>query len=667
VPKWGLTESQRAVQPWGLTEEYLRPGKVITDPIHGDVFVTTLEHLFIDTEPFQRLRRIKQLGSTHFVYPGATHSRFSHSLGALRVAQDLMDAVLDQRNNLHPERDLFQEWEGEPRQLYEDLRAAAIGPLVDGGSVANEFVEADRLFDRRVAEATIACRLGGLLHDLCHVPFGHSVEDELGILDPHDANEDRFERLWRRLDLPDDLEAQLVAGGLRAELRRLILSGVDGPPLTYPFVADIVGNTICADLLDYLERDHRMAGLPIALGRRFVSAFYVTPTGDPEIGRHMVLRIKRPDGRERTDVVTEVLKYLRYRYELSERALVHHAKLGADAMIGKALEMWYDVIWVASAEKILRRRHAQSDKSGSNFQAPRWLSDMDIGAVRARFEADLKPRDAKRVRLAAKTDLDVELSQYGDDELLERLSRLEDSVGPPARVAAIRELARGLRERRLFKPVATQHRPPKGAKRMFDEWGSPDARRGVEEDAAVWAGLEHRWQVLLWVPPPKMRLKIADVLVDDGEGVMTFFKYEEGGRGRGNDIYKAHEALWALGVYLVPMYARGPAEALARHKIVVRIAKRLNITFTQYEARFGKQAYLWPDILAAREAVKATYDARAVNEQPFLANDLLEAVQTNQVQARGLPPEDDPFAESWDSMFARYRQAAIARKASDES
>src|SRR5438270_1670740 len=163
MPKWGLTTAMRKAGPWGISETYLAAEKVVTDSTHGDIFFTRFEQLFADGPSFERLRRIKQLGNTHLVYPGATHSRFAHSLGSLRVAQDLLDAALDQRNNPHPVRDLFQEWEE----------------------------TAPEEFDRMVAEATIAARLGGLLHDLCHVPFGHSIEDELGILIPHDENEAR--------------------------------------------------------------------------------------------------------------------------------------------------------------------------------------------------------------------------------------------------------------------------------------------------------------------------------------------------------------------------------------------------------------------------------------------------------------------------------------------
>lgn len=168
MPKWGLTPSMRETEPWGLDVDWLQPGKVITDPVHGDIYLTKLETAFVDASPMQRLRRVYQLGTTHLVYPGASHTRFSHSLGALRVAQDLLDVVLDQRSGPRPAYDLFQQWANDwPREEYE----------------------------KRIAEATILARLGGLLHDLCHVPFGHSIEDDLGILEAHDENRARFDAL----------------------------------------------------------------------------------------------------------------------------------------------------------------------------------------------------------------------------------------------------------------------------------------------------------------------------------------------------------------------------------------------------------------------------------------------------------------------------------------
>ncbi len=77
--------------------------KVIRDSIHGDVFLTDLEFDIIDTPEFQRLRRIKQLGTTYLVYPSANHTRFEHSIGALHLAGRIADRLMlpdEERRNV---------------------------------------------------------------------------------------------------------------------------------------------------------------------------------------------------------------------------------------------------------------------------------------------------------------------------------------------------------------------------------------------------------------------------------------------------------------------------------------------------------------------------------------------------------------------------------------
>jgi uncharacterized protein len=70
----------------------------IRDPVHNliefssDQFEHTLWRL-IQTESFQRLRRIRQLGFTEFVFPGATHTRFAHSIGVFHVARQLLSVI----------------------------------------------------------------------------------------------------------------------------------------------------------------------------------------------------------------------------------------------------------------------------------------------------------------------------------------------------------------------------------------------------------------------------------------------------------------------------------------------------------------------------------------------------------------------------------------------
>ena len=66
----------------------------IYDPLHGFIEITPLMKRFIDTEEFQRLRDLKQLGATVFVFPSANHTRFEHSLGVSYYAGMMMQSLI---------------------------------------------------------------------------------------------------------------------------------------------------------------------------------------------------------------------------------------------------------------------------------------------------------------------------------------------------------------------------------------------------------------------------------------------------------------------------------------------------------------------------------------------------------------------------------------------
>ena len=65
----------------------------IHDPIHGTVTITHIMKMIIDTPEFQRLRDLKQLGASYFVFPSATHTRFEHSIGVSHLAGKLMETL----------------------------------------------------------------------------------------------------------------------------------------------------------------------------------------------------------------------------------------------------------------------------------------------------------------------------------------------------------------------------------------------------------------------------------------------------------------------------------------------------------------------------------------------------------------------------------------------
>lgn len=623
MPAWGLSEEQRTIEsgmgPWGLHPGLLSPAKVTTDPVHGDIYTTWLEQTIVDSPPFQRLRRIRQLGTTHLVYPGATHTRFSHSLGALRVAQDLLDAVLTQHEGRHPVSDLVTQWRPT------DTRA------------------------RHIARSIVLARLGALLHDLGHVPFGHSIEDDLKVLVEHDANEDRFVVLWGQLaefvrervrgseHFRGENEPALATldtllnenGELQGELRPMVVS--KGPhtkdlgELAYPFAADLVGNTICADLLDYLLRDHLYTGLPVALGRRFMTAFFIVPEGRGEFEKRLALNIMR-DGHERTDVVTELLKALRYRYELSERALVHHAKLSADAMLGKALELWSDALWLqAACERIAGFDDAEELRRRGDVEEMRQRFHDRLAAEYERDVVD-KGREVHEVDLVVRRKLEDELVDAGDDGLLEKLAafrglketdtRVQAAGGFSPRVLELHrhtgELASAFLQRRLFKVAGRVGIEDAPAQELYDNIGKDARRRSdVERAAERFAGLRGGPQVLIWLPNPTMRVKVAEVLVDDGNHIDRFAAYEAPRARRGSDIYGGHSRLWGLWIFTRPDMTKAQ-----REDVLAYLAERLGVAWEQQREHWGSAYWQWVDQLIL---------ARLLNGEPG-DNDVQELV-----------------------------------------
>lgn len=647
MPEWGLTKEMRASRPYGLHEWWLEPGKVITDPIHGDIFVTRLEQAFLDTPPMQRLRRVRQLGTTHLVYPGATHTRFAHSLGAVRAVQDLLDVAMGQRNRNHPVPDLFDEWEREERRDGAAAHTTAKGELAVAEAPADSG-SARTIRRRKLGEATVLARLGALLHDVGHLPYGHSIEDDLDLLTPHDENTSRFRRLWAEMLSAIEESARIVGhrqnrsaavieervgalaplregGPLYESLRPLILSkeedeaGNKVDPADrlddYPFVADIVGNTICADLLDYLERDHRFTGLPMSLGQRFMSSFYVIPGGVGGIyKRRMALLIHR-DGRPRQDVVTEIIKHLRYRYELQERVLVHHLKLTADAMIGKMIELWHEAERSA-IEELEADAHAAalagvphdfenagsgaSDVTGDKRAEARRL--RAVGNPETAEDRDTRDDDPRRAANRAKEDqskriaqwrLEQMLLEHGDDGVLEHL-RLGSGRDSPMAVAS-QELAGRLLDRSLYQHVANAT-AAFAAKDLHKAFGKAACRRELESKAAHHAELDEDWHVILWVPGPKMRLKLAEVLVDHGEGIAKFVDFS----AKGSDIYEDHKRLWTISVFVHPTVD----EAKTR-MVLAKLAQLMRVSWDRYQDQLGPDPDTSPQHLAAIEVCRA--------------------------------------------------------------
>ncbi|KAL3859513.1 hypothetical protein ACJMK2_009730, partial [Sinanodonta woodiana] len=206
--------------------------KVFNDPIHGHIELHPLCVKIIDTPQFQRLRYIKQLGSCYFVYPGASHNRFEHSIGVCHLAGQLAHAL--QRHQ--PELD--------------------------------------------ISDKDVLCvQIAGLCHDLGHGPYSHLFDQKfIPVIRP--------ERKWKHEDASVEMFDYLIEDnsipyqeyGLDKQDITFIKEQIAGPcrktkDKEWPyegrssvkgFLYEIVANKrngIDVDKWDYFSRDCHMLGI----------------------------------------------------------------------------------------------------------------------------------------------------------------------------------------------------------------------------------------------------------------------------------------------------------------------------------------------------------------------------------------------------------------------
>ena len=189
----------------------------VRDPVHGLIVfggrdrrgneTDRIAWRLLDTREFQRLRRIRQLGFADLIYPGATHTRFAHSIGVYHVARRLVDVIARQQGSAH-----------------------------DAGRA-------------RVA------LLAALLHDVGHGPFSHAFEsaaEAMGLTKRH-----------------EDWSAEIVRGD--TEINRVLREADEQLPdrvgallkeeSSKDIYAAVVSSQFDADRLDYIQRDWMMTGV----------------------------------------------------------------------------------------------------------------------------------------------------------------------------------------------------------------------------------------------------------------------------------------------------------------------------------------------------------------------------------------------------------------------
>ncbi|OHX57194.1 hypothetical protein BB776_00160, partial [Planococcus salinarum] len=176
--------------------------KVFKDPVHRYIHVRDqVIWDLINAREFQRLRRIKQLGTSYLVFHGAEHSRFSHSLGVYEIVRRINDDIFHER----------PEWD-----------------------------ESERL--------VVLC--AALLHDLGHGPFSHSFEKVFNV-----DHED-----FTREILQGDTEVNSILKKVSAEFPKKVAE-VIGKTYANKQVVSLISSQIDADRMDYLQRDAYYTGV----------------------------------------------------------------------------------------------------------------------------------------------------------------------------------------------------------------------------------------------------------------------------------------------------------------------------------------------------------------------------------------------------------------------
>lgn len=206
----------------------------VRDPVHNliefgtDQFEQVMWRV-IQTGPFQRLRRIKQLGFSELVYPGATHTRFAHCIGVFHTARQLMKII-------------------ESREGSE--------------------------FQERQADVAVAA---ALVHDLGHGMFSHAFEDvgkKMGLAMAH--HETVSDRLIRESEVSAVFKE--LGSGFANDVADVIKNG---PQNLYDAV---ISSQFDADRLDYMRRDRLLTGVQNS-GIDFTWLIHNLEVGTPKTGQ----------------------------------------------------------------------------------------------------------------------------------------------------------------------------------------------------------------------------------------------------------------------------------------------------------------------------------------------------------------------------------------------
>lgn len=318
----------------------------IRDPIHGLIVfggsgnrahdqIDQVAWDLINTREFQRLRRIRQLGFSELVFPGATHSRFAHSVGVYHIARRLADIVAQQQSNYDMDRE-------------------------------------------RVA------LLSALLHDVGHGPFSHAFE-LVSTNGPKRTHEDWSVEIIR----DDTTEVNGLLRQVDEELPEQIgaLLKEEEPKDIY---ATIVSSQFDADRLDYIQRDRKETGIEsghVDCDWLFDCLQVGTVTIDDQSPYEADCLCLGPKG------VSVAEEYLEARFRLYRMVYMHKTTRAAEQILVTLLNAVAKVEdnELASRDPVLRFLAAEAPSIGSYLD----LDDTVIWSALLHYENHSDPRIAQ--------------------------------------------------------------------------------------------------------------------------------------------------------------------------------------------------------------------------------------------------------------------------------
>jgi len=221
---------------------FLRYKTSLRDPLYDYIPCTDFELNIIDTKAFQRLKRITQTTGSKFVYPGAEHTRFTHSLGVMHLAGRMA------------ERLLLTKKLGKDFYFLERFHL-----LCQKGKKSFPKIKilSDDMFE--IARKIEIVRIAGLLHDIGHCGFSHTLEFILRKYQ-NVSHEDMTIRILEETNEIRDVfekcnEAKLLGVGVSD-----IIDILNGKVKEDKYLCEIISGTFDADKIDYIARDAHHTG-----------------------------------------------------------------------------------------------------------------------------------------------------------------------------------------------------------------------------------------------------------------------------------------------------------------------------------------------------------------------------------------------------------------------